>query len=62
MKITLKAARVNAGMKQSDVEKTLGFSRSTLTRWESGKCTPRANTLEELCRLYGVSLSDIKIN
>lgn len=62
MKITLKAARVNAGMKQTDVEKALGFSRSTLTRWENGKCVPRADTLETLCKLYGVSLEDIKIS
>ncbi len=59
MKITLKAARVNADLKQSDVEKKLGFSRSTLTRWETGKCVPRADSLAALCDMYGVSMDDI---
>lgn len=39
--ISLRAARVNAGLRQSDVERKLGYSRSTLTRWETGKCIPR---------------------
>lgn len=30
--ITLKAARVNAGLTQTDVETKLGYARSTLTR------------------------------
>jgi len=61
MKITLKAARVNAGLKQSDVEKRLGFSRSTLTRWETGKRIPRADSLAALCNLYNVSIVDIAL-
>ncbi len=59
MKITLKAARVNADLRQIDVEKKLGFSRSTLTRWETGKCVPREKPLAALCDMYGVSISDI---
>lgn len=59
--ITLKAARVNAGYTQAQVEKELGFSRSTLTRWESGKHVPSAIKLKQLCRLYGVLESDISI-
>jgi len=58
-KITLKAARVNAGLKQSDVEKKLGFSHTTLVCWESGKRVPRADLLAALCDLYGVSMADI---
>jgi len=58
-KITLKEARVNAGLKQSYVEKKLGFSHATLTCWESGKRVPRADLLAALCDLYGVSIADI---
>ena len=59
--ITLKAARVNAGLTQTDVETKLGYARSTLTRWETGKCVPRADKLAALCTLYGVSVTDIRI-
>jgi len=59
--ITLKAARINAGFTQKQVEKQLGYARSTLTRWESGKCNPSARKLKALCELYGVSLEDIAI-
>ena len=57
--LTLRAARVNAGFRQVEVEENLGVSRSTLTRWESGRCTPRATSLRKLCELYGVKETDI---
>lgn len=60
MEITLKAARVNAGMTQIQVEKTTGFARSTLTRWETGKGFPRIDHLTTLCKLYGVPVDCIK--
>lgn len=60
MKITLKAARVNAGLTQQQVEKATGFARSTLTRWENGKVSPRMEDVEVLCKLYDVSLECIK--
>ena len=59
--ITLKAARVNAGFTQRQVENQLGYARSTLTRWESGKCNPNAQKLKALCELYGISLGDLAI-
>ena len=34
LKITLKAARVNAGLTLEEAAKTLGISRSTLISWE----------------------------
>lgn len=61
MQITLKAARVNAGLTQTQVEAKTGYARSTLIRWESGKTFPKTNALEKLCRLYGVQVGDIKI-
>lgn len=59
--ITLKAARVNAGLTQKQVEEQLGYARSTLTKWESGKCSPSAKKMKALCELYGISLGDIAI-
>lgn len=60
MQITLRAARVNAGLTQEQVEKKTGFARSTLTRWENGKAFPRINDLEVLCKLYEIPTSCIK--
>ena len=61
MQITLKAARVNAGLTQAQVEKETGYARSTLTSWECMKTFPKADALEELCKLYGIPVGNIKI-
>lgn len=60
MQITLKAARVNAGLTQQQVEKETGFARSTLTRWENGKGFPRIDDLTTLCSLYGIPVDSIR--
>ena len=60
LQITLKAARVNAGFTQEQVEKATGFARSTLTRWENGKGFPRIDDLTTLCDMYGISVEHIK--
>lgn len=60
MKITLKAARVNAGLTQQQVENATGYARSTLAGWENGKVSPRLKDLEVLCRLYEIPVECIK--
>lgn len=59
-KISLRAARVNVGLSQAQVEAKTGFARSTLTRWERGKGFPRIDDLTKLCELYGLSVDRIK--
>lgn len=59
LRITLEAARVNAGMLQKDVCQRLGVSVSTLVSWENGKTFPSVEKAQELASLYGVSLDDI---
>lgn len=59
MQITLKAARVNAGINQEAAAKALGISKSTIIKWESGKCAPRADKFQELCNVYGVGIDNI---
>lgn len=58
--ITLRAARVNAGLTQQEVEATTGISRSTLYRWEHGKGYPKINDLHILCELYKIPIGCIK--
>lgn len=60
MEITLRAARVNAGLTQEQVQERLGISRSSLHRFETGKSSPKFKTLCALCELYGVQVESIK--
>ena len=59
MEISLRAARVNAGLTQQDVCDQTGFARSTIRRWERGETKPGKRAMEVLCRIYGVSADQI---
>lgn len=61
MQISLKAARINAGMQQAEAAEKLGVLRDTIGRWESGKTKPKADQLQKLCEVYGVPIESIKI-
>lgn len=67
MAINLKAARVNAGLRQTDAvneyNKRSGasLSQSTLISWEQGKTFPTVPQFKLLCDIYGVGMSDIFI-
>lgn len=52
--ITLKAARVNAGIKQSEAAKAIGVSRSTIARYEKDPGAMTCSNFYKLCALYGV--------
>lgn len=58
-KITLKAARVNAGYTQSEAAKELKVSNKTLCAWENGNSMPKADKIDALCKLYGVPYDGI---
>lgn len=55
VKLTLKAARVNAGYTQKDAAEKLGVSNATLCNWENGTSYPNIPQVEKICELYGVS-------
>lgn len=59
LKITLKAARVNAGLTQKEVANEIGVSNKTLCGWENGRVIPRVCYIDILCSLYGVSYDNI---
>ena len=59
MKITLKAARVNAGYTQKSASQRLGVNRLTLRNWEQGRTQPTIPKFAEMCRLYNTSWDDI---
>lgn len=53
-KISLEAARVNAGLDQKSAAKALGVSNKTLGNWEKGITFPPADKIAKICELYGV--------
>lgn len=53
--ISLAAARVNAGLTQEEVAKTLGVSKNTIINWEKGKSIPRATQMQKMCEIYNIS-------
>lgn len=59
IRITLKAARINAGLSQKEVAMILRVSNKTISSWEKGYTFPPADKICTLCKLYGVSYDDI---
>lgn len=58
-KMTLKAARVNAGYTQKEAAKRLSVSNKTLGNWEKGVSSPNAVKAAKICELYGVGYDNI---
>lgn len=58
-KISLKAARVNAGMSQNVAAEKIGVSKKTLSNWEKGVTFPKQPAIEKMCELYNVKYDQI---
>ena len=61
MMISLKAARVNAGMTQKDVAQRLGVTKATIVNWEKHDNRLSFDKLNKLCSLYGIRIDDVRI-
>ena len=59
IKISLAAARVNAGLSQEEAAKILRISKKTLQNHEAGKTVPVWETVERYSRLYGIPLDNL---
>ena len=57
--ITLKAARVNAGLTQKEAGKMLGVSESTILNYEKGITFPDIPILKKIEHLYNIPYKDI---
>ena len=51
----LKSARMNKGMKQSEVAEISNCAPTSLTNWENGKVQPSLDVLSKLCEVYEIS-------
>lgn len=60
IKITLKAARVNIGLKQWQAARKLGISEATLSSYEKGLSFPTVDMIEKMLALYGAAYDDIQ--
>ena len=61
LKISLAAARVNAGMTQEEVSKELHINKGSVVNWEKGKSIPSFATLTCLSNLYGIPMENISL-
>ena len=59
--ISLKAARVNAGLRQEQAASAVSVSKNTIISWEQGKTYPRHDQLKTLCSLYKVPMDFISL-
>ena len=59
IQISMKAARVNAGLSQEDVAQKLHVGKQTVVNWEKGKTEPKINQARAISELYGMPLDYI---
>ena len=59
LQISLRAARVNAGLTQEAAAKAVGVDKSTIISWEKGKTSPRIEDIKELCSVYKIEMNYI---
>ena len=59
LRISLAAARVNAGMTQADVAKEMRVTKNTVVAWEKGASEPKMSQARQLSDLYKIPLDNI---
>lgn len=59
IQINLAAARVNAGLTQTDVAKKMGVTKATIINWEKGRVALGIPELEMLSNLYKIPQDNI---
>lgn len=51
IKISMAAARVNAGLTQEDIAREMHVSKATVLNWEKGHIPPKPAQFEMFCRI-----------
>ena len=59
VKMTLKAARTNVNMNQSEAGKAIGVSENVISNWERGISFPDALQLKRIEEVYGVGYDNL---
>lgn len=55
----LAALRKGRGMTQEQLARQLGTSNKTISRWETGTYLPPVEMLQQLSRLYGLTINEL---
>ena len=58
-RITMAAARVNAGLTQEEIAEKLGVTRTTYNVWETGKAEMKTAYFIAFCQIVGFNSDDI---
>ena len=58
-KITMKAARANAGLTHQEMAEKMGVSRRMIIDWESGKRPIRTSNFIAFCKIAGFETQEI---
>ena len=58
-KISIKAARVNAGKTQAEIAKALHVGKQTIVSWENGKTSPTVEKAQAFCSFCDVPLDRV---
>lgn len=58
-RITLKACRVNAGLRQTDLASMLGVCPDTIKNWEKGETSPDSVQLQKISEITGIPMQFI---
>ena len=61
LKITMAAARENAGLSQKQFAEQCGVSESTVINWEKGRTSPDLKKIPLLEKAYGIPLDYVKM-
>jgi DNA-binding XRE family transcriptional regulator len=59
MAISIKAARVNAGLTQSEVAERIGKTKNTVASYEAYVTLPDIKTAQAMAEIFGMSIDDI---
>lgn len=59
MAITLKAARINAGLTQLEAAQMLVISKDTLSKWERGITFPSADKIPLIEKIYHTTYDNL---
>ena len=60
MEMTLKAARVNAGLTQNEAAKMVGTTKTTISNYERYLSKPSIERAQKLASAYGCTVNDLK--
>ena len=62
LKISLRAARVNANLTLSKASELIGVTKTTLSSWERGKTEPKSSQIEKMSQIYRMPVKNFFIN